>query len=520
MQEPNQQRPAWSYLPNAVWIAALMLLFILGGAATWFHHSQVSGFIDTVLWWLRLFFFIGLGLAVIFLVRRGYNHYHDIKLKNATRKKVDIDLARAEEKLLQEKAKTLAFQQVPQIIKYAMEAGHNVKFGGVEVTNYLSNVHTVGTGQAPGLLTPPPIYVPEPHTFSSILANGFQPSEQGLHFGTNTESVVIPPGEDMCHVMSVARTGGGKTNFERLLEVQLLYAKQKVIVVDPNWQDIRVMPNGERYDYRPISSRLMMPPVTRAEDALTLMQNLANEVLDRQARKRHNIVTFPAIYVIIDELPFLAKFEKELMGAIGVIVRIGRNYGVYVIGAAQDVQNNTLETDEGAIRESFLTCLFGGGDMVSARVLLDMQKGEKLEEQGLGVKGLYYIIARGINYSRNRIRVPLADNDATYTLLGDRPSTSIYDIPIEVEHTAMDMVGTDLANGHMESVVDSKPYTTTRLITRPKKLDDEQMVSQVVEAWNAGHRSITKVAAATGMTPWKARVCVDKAKVLGLLAEK
>ncbi len=477
MQEQPQTSPpriAVVIHPVVQVVASLVILLFVGYtvATSWKDAQNIAHAV-----WVIIFVLLGVWFlhSLLKMFKQHHDAVHDLVIKKHQRATAGITVLKQQEKLKQEIAKTEAFQQVPSLIKYAIDAGHNVSYGGATITNYLSNVHTLAGDKATQLLTQPPIYVPPPHEFSSILNSGYVPSPDSIHLGTNTENITVPPGDKMCHTMAVAQTSGGKTNLERLLSTELLYAKQQVIYVDPNWQDVRVFPNGERYDYRPILNRLMVPPITKAEDALLLMKDLANEVLSRQARKRHNMVTFSAIYTIIDEIPFMAKFVKELMEAIGIVVRIGRNYGVYVIGAAQDVQNNTLETDEGAIRENWLTCFFGGGDMVSARVLLDLQKGEKIDEAGLGVKGLYYVIARGIDYSKNRIRVPLADNEATYRLLGDRPSTSIYDIPLETVATPFTFKSG--GNGHSGDVMEELPIIspeTKRFTNNTQAFDSVQ----------------------------------------------
>lgn len=280
-------------------------------------------------------------------------------------------------------------------------------------------IKDVNLGQAE--LPAPMLELPAPYTLSSVLGN-WQPSKSGILLASSAEQklLTVPIGESLCHTSFTGRTGGGKTTKQRGLLLQLLFLQQIVYLCDRSFQRYRRdRHNGATYDYRPIENLLAEPPITQTPRVVELLKYLYSELEERRNTNRYMIKRHKDIYVVLDELPAFASEDKSIMGYVGKLLRESRQYGIFLCGASQDLLNTTLKNDNGAVRENLLTNFYDGGDPATARMVLDLQKNDKLDEAGLGTQGVSYLCAKGIALPHTRVRTPLADNEATFTLLGD-----------------------------------------------------------------------------------------------------
>jgi hypothetical protein len=444
-------------IPLQVWLFALVLVALFIGAALWFNHAHFQGFLASALYWgLRVLMVAG----VLLTVRIAYGIYrmvHDAYVSSSlSAHEIRAARARAQRLELQNEALRLNLditRQYPNIIKYAIDAGHNISLspkGEIQVTSYLSNVHTLSgpDGRAPQIAGPAvQEYIPEPFTLSDTLQN-WQPSKDGILLAKKRVLITVPAGEGLCHTVFTGNTDAGKTNNERLLLVQLLFIGCMCFLCDRNYAPLREdRKTGAVYDYRPIAAQLKYPPVTESAEALALLKYLIHELDDRRLQRRKAgeagyIVRFNDMYLIMDELPAFCQEEPDIMELVGRLVREARQYGIFFIGAAQDLLNATLKNDNGAVRDNLLTCYFGGGDMQTARLILDIPRGETIDTTGLGRQGLFYLRAKGANIERVKARAPLADDQATHILLdGFSPAQQFERIAIPTGHEKRSVAG-------------------------------------------------------------------------------
>jgi hypothetical protein len=423
-------------IPSILWYTFTIVFFGFLLLALWFNHQNLEAFTHEVLLWVqRILMLSGLLLAAT-IVYRGYKVYHSIKMdlyERLNAKSVsERQMLLVEKQRLQNKQLAIRNsieQQLPVLMKYAMEAGHNISWDGrgLKVENYLSNVHNIASPVSAQIGAPgPDTYVPEPYTFSDILAN-WEPTKDGILLAKKRDMLTVPIGEDLCHTAFTGSTDAGKTNDERMLLIQLLYLQQICFLCDRNYAPMRAdKKTGATYDYRPIEAQLRYPAIHESKEAVALLDHLIGELDTRrlQRRKAGNagyVIHFEDMYLFMDELPAFCQERPEIMQYVGRLVREARQYGIFFVGAAQDLLNATLKNDNGAIRDNLLTNFYGGGDMHTARLVLNLQRGETIDETGLGVKGVKYLRAKGAGIEHEKVRTPYADNDATLLLLSEMP---------------------------------------------------------------------------------------------------
>lgn len=425
-------------IPNILWVS---LVTIVGGfliLAIWFNHNSLQGFTASVLLWLvRLLIASGIVMLAV-AAYKCYLIYHNVMMTsydrrtaraNSDRQQLLTEKARLQNEQLQTKIEME--RQLPILMKYAMEAGHNIEYDGrgLKVVNYLSNVHSLSgpAGQGQPLLTTVQEYIPDAYKFTDVLQN-WTPSKEGILLAKNRELITVPAGEDLCHTVFTGNTDSGKTNDERMLLIQLLYIGQICFLCDRNYAPLRQdRKSGAVYDYRPIEAQLAYPAIDTAKETLALLKYLVAELDSRRAQRRKAgqagvISRFEDMYLFMDELPAFCQEQPDIMKYVGRLVRESRQYGIFFVGAAQDLLNATLNNDNGAIRDNLLTNYYGGGDDTTARKIMNLQKGEKLDEVGLGKHGLKYLRAKGAGIEHMKVRTALSDNDATLLLLADMPA--------------------------------------------------------------------------------------------------
>jgi hypothetical protein len=426
-------------IPLPVYYAFFVLfvaLVAISIAGRYLPHTGLSTFADGFTSWLVRILLVSGIVIVVRLLYVGYCTYHDVVMKHKERKTATLKIENMELKNNLLRAKVNAAEMLPAVMQYAIQQGSNVRFEGLEVSSPFSNVHTLGGGQTPqGFISAPSQdYLPEPYKLSDVLSH-WQPTKDGILLAKKQDLITVPMGESLCHTTFTGNTDAGKTNNERALLIQLLFLEQIVYLCDRNYQRYRMDKKlGTYYDYGPIAALLAHEPIDKAPQALALLKHLYSELEDRRARRRHNLVQFPDIYMVWDELPAFCGDEPEIMQYVGRFLRESRQYGIFFIGAAQDLLNQTLNNDNGAVRDNLLTNYYGGGDSKTARMVLNIPTGEKIDENGLGQKGVTYLRAKGAGIERVKARAALSDELATQLLLGDRVPVRqqvlpVYDTP-------------------------------------------------------------------------------------------
>ena len=251
-----------------------------------------------------------------------------------------------------------------------------------------------------------------------------------------------------------------------------------VYLADYNYRTLRRdKVTKEVYDYRLIERQLAGDPVFTSKACLELLRYLYRQVDMRRDLLRYSkeLLEFPDIYCFLDELPAFAGEEKGIMLVLGKLLREARQYGIFIVCAAQDLLNETLNSKNGAIRDNFLTCFYGGGDMTTGRLILNIPKEETIDEAGLGEKGVCYVRAKGAHVERVKGRTPLADQLATDMLLAGLPE----------RQKVVPVLGDDLPPHHGKPVPEGMRVPS---------------YAEAKDAWMAGANSVVKLQAATKCT--------------------
>jgi hypothetical protein len=417
-------------IPLRLWTSLLLLIGVFTLLASMLNYKQIPTFINGVLTWIQyalVVLILYFGVRILYKGAQGYHalvlQYNERKVSHANSQKQLLMLEKYELQNQQLAVKVELERQLPLIVRYALEQGHNIEYtkDGLKVANYLSNVHSLSSTEGRTLLqTPCPDFIPEPYTMSSVLQN-WQPSKDGILLAKGRNLITVPAGEPMCHTVFTGNTDSGKTNNERALLIQLLFIGACCFLCDRNYQLYRQdRKTGTIYDYSLIEAQLAYPAIDNSRQALALLEYLMSELDSRRIQRRKAIVKFEDIYLFMDELPAFCHEQPTIMEYVGRLVREARQYGIFFIGAAQDLLNATLKNDNGAIRDNLLTNYYGGGDFTTAKLVLNLQKGQTIDESGLGKSGVVYLRAKGIELERMKVRTALSDNEATMMLLADR----------------------------------------------------------------------------------------------------
>lgn len=255
-------------------------------------------------------------------------------------------------------------------------------------------------------------------TFSDVLAKGFIPTLKNIYVGSHPDGTPIyVEAKDLCHVALAGNTGGGKSSLMRMLMAQLCYAGATVLLLNPHYT-----PYDREHDedWTPFIPFLKESPLACAEykNIEYYIKALVEIVLPkRQARVRAGELPGKPYFVVIDELPAIAKKCKDVPGYIENLLREGRKYGIFLIVASQDFLVSTIGTEGGAVRQCFRTAFYVGGDVTTARTLLE--KGVTIPETTLG-KGTVMLRCSATKQPVVA-KVPYLDNESLYRMLG--PST-------------------------------------------------------------------------------------------------
>lgn len=380
--------------------------------------------------------------------------------------------------------------------------------------------------------------LPGPCVFSTAL-RAFTPTREQIFLGylPGGQAVYVTL-EDLCHVALAGLTGNGKTTLMRLLVSQLEYVGAKVLILNPHYTSYDIK---KHEDWTPIERHLYRPPVTDFAAIGGVMKWVATVLLrDRMERYRQSISWGEPIFVVIDELPAIVKQVPEFPEYVSAILREGRKVDILLIVASQDFLARTVGPDEGgAVRKNYKTKMYVGGDVTTAKVLLDIPPAQ-IPEDALG-SGVIMMRNQAVKRA-SLARVPYVDNKALYQLLG--PSTYV---PSE-QQPQQDIQALPLA-GSPEDV--SEPPTTTaprlyhrvpegatheRKMARVQRLRNTPVVAseqpqrdetpearlsederRVLEAYRDGAKTGMAIKAVTGIAGTRVNECLHKLTGLGLI---
>lgn len=380
--------------------------------------------------------------------------------------------------------------------------------------------------------------------FSATL-QAFTPTKDKIFLGylPGGQAVFVAV-EDLCHVALAGLTGNGKTTLIRLLVSQLEYVGANVLILNPHYTSYDIK---KHEDWTPIERNLYRPPVTDFAAIGSVMKWVATTLLrDRLEKYRQSVPWGSPIFVVVDELPAIVEYVPEFPEYVSAILREGRKVDILLVVAAQDFQVKTVGPNEaGAVRKNYKTKMYVGGDVTTAKVLLDMPPAQ-IPENMLG-EGIIMMRNKAVK-TASLARVPYVDNNALYMLLGPStytPSKQRHD----EEDDLMDYLG---SNGHYEGEdthTDELPVTKTHtsgkrsiapvaarreareqrlrgaMVTRGQSgsvreavvetpVAEKSELSRALEAYDAGNTTIDALAVALDKTPWTVRPIYAQVKKL------
>lgn len=493
MSKKERSRINWKFVKNCVLIGLGIGLVIVVAENVTPYASEIAAIL------VLAAKVAGAGIGV-FLLGLGALKAHDVYdyLHHKLQDRRSHKAQRQALEIANERART----QI-QLARDAMEKGRDFKDGSLSIAG-----PRIELPRYQEYAIPQPETLPEPYTFSSVLDDGFDPARDGILLGCGQELITVQPGESMCHTTFTGPTDAGKTNDCRVIIPQLLYQEKVLYLADKSWQPFRRDRKlGVVYDYTPIAKLLAHAPITTTKELVGLLKYLYREKVNRadelaKVRTANALVDFEDWYIAVDELPAFAADDKQVMEYIGKLLREARQYGIFFIGSAQDLLTATLKTDNGAIRRNLLTNFYAGGDPTTAKIVLDLKKAP--DETGLGVKGVKYLRAKGAGVNCEKIRTPLADDEATHMLLDDMAARSPYqanmDYPTPKERPATPEIPQEEA--------------------APANEIDEDKLELVVKAWHEGHHTYHALAAAANLSEWDIRKLRPVAEQRGLIEKK
>ena len=255
-------------------------------------------------------------------------------------------------------------------------------------------------------------------TFSQVLDKGFVPSLNKIYLGRLTDGTdVYVTAKDLCHVALAGLTGNGKSSIMRLIMAQLCKIGVTVLLLNPHYMQ---WDHSGGEDWTPYEPYLEKSPIDCAgyETIETYLEWTAKTLLsNRIKRAREGKPIGKPFFIVIDELPAIVAESKDVPNHIAKLLREGRKYGIFLIVASQDFQVKTIGFEGGGVRKCFKTAFYVGGDVATAKALLndDNQK-DPIPENDLG-KGTIMLRCSATKKAV-LTKVPYVDNESLYRLLG------------------------------------------------------------------------------------------------------
>jgi S-DNA-T family DNA segregation ATPase FtsK/SpoIIIE len=135
------------------------------------------------------------------------------------------------------------------------------------------------------------------------------------------------PSPNVAHVLIAGTTGSGKTALARTIVASLVLSNSQrtlqVVLIDPKGRGF--MP----FEGLP---HLLVPVVTRVDEALPLLQRLVGEMERRDAERRAE----PRLVVALDEMADLVQVGgREMESALTRLTQRGREAGIHLVACTQ-----------------------------------------------------------------------------------------------------------------------------------------------------------------------------------------
>lgn len=312
----------------------------------------------------------------------------------------------------------------------------------------------------------------EMFTFSQILEKGFTPSLDKIYLGRLVDGTdVYVTAKDLCHVALAGLTGNGKSSIMRLIMAQLCKIGVTVLLLNPHYMQ---WDHSGGEDWTPYEPYLEKSPIDCAgyETIGTYLEWTAKTLLaNRIERARKGKPIGKPFFIVIDELPAIVAECKDVPSHIAKLLREGRKYGIFLIVASQDFQVKTIGFDGGGVRKCFKTAFYVGGDVATAKALLndDNQK-DPIPENDLG-KGTIMLRCSATKKAV-LTKVPYVDNESLYRLLGGSTFSSADEKPLIAESNH----DSEQSNKTKEQ---SKPLTLDAVLALAEKVDNETLLALI-----------------------------------------
>jgi hypothetical protein len=255
---------------------------------------------------------------------------------------------------------------------------------------------------------------PEPQDMAEIIEQGFKPSRESILLMNTINGYATEKVSKLHHIGLGGSSGRGKTNTTRLITSQLLACGAKVYMVNPNFAPIKH--NGNRLeDWRPIAAKLQQPVARNAPEIESLLNYFMRIFEERREREQLTPKRGADLFLVLGEWPVIVEEYPNAVKIISRLLRQSRQYGIHIIAEFQDALISTIG-GSGGTRANYGTAFFFGGDVTTAKTLLSLPDGTKIDNTGLGDKGAVYLKS----FSSQAVpgRVPFFSNKALYMLLG------------------------------------------------------------------------------------------------------
>ena len=305
---------------------------------------------------------------------------------------------------------------------------------------------------------------PKPQDFAQILERGFIPTRNSILLMNTVNGYATEAMSKLHHIGLAGSSGRGKTNLTRLIVAQLLACDAKVYMVNPNFAPIKH--NGNRLeDWRPIAAKLQEPVARNAPEIATLLKYFMQIFKERREREQLTPKRGADIFLVLGEWPVIVEECPEAVKTIGRLLRQARQYGIHVLAEFQDALIETIKGN-GGTRANYGTTFFFGGDFTTAKTLLNLPDGIKIDNTELGNLGAVYL--KSFSSQAAPGRVPFFSNKALYMLLGF-PDDEVTDELVDEDEFSEDEQEDEGLN------------------------EREQLYEDAMEAWSKGIRSIEKM---------------------------
>ena len=317
--------------------------------------------------------------------------------------------------------------------------------------------------------------------------------------------------EDFMHVAHDGPTGSGKTMQWKAEIVMLLCADVLTFLANPHFAP--VTKKGE--DWRPIAQALerqelpgQLPGLLYSfEHIRDFLRWLSQVEIDRRfEHQRAGRYDYAPLYGFIDEWAAQVSKYPECGEYMQDIIRRGRAVDVCVSTNSQGFLVSDIGMS-GASRENFQTAYHMGGSVASASALLDMKQADvtKLlatEQIALG-KGIALLRNNSVSDPAQLVRLPLADNDYVYYMLGRADNWALPEYRANVEIVSGQLVAEEtfmpaletFRSASEEQSADyrnvSRNETPASVAQKPLNVSDEtkrlvqRMINTTALSWSA-----------------------------------